>query len=65
MAIFEVVDNDKSIRYIALETARAYNLMELATYNNIKVTIILLYIEEGVANSTIRGCRLCNFIYWP
>jgi hypothetical protein len=39
--------------------------MELVTYNDIKVTVVLLYIEEGVANSTAGGRRLYDFIYWP
>jgi hypothetical protein len=39
--------------------------MKLATYNDIKVTIILLYIEEGVANSTIRRHRSYDSVRWP
>jgi hypothetical protein len=39
--------------------------MELVTCNNIKVTVVLLHTEEGVANSTICERRLCNSVRWP
>jgi hypothetical protein len=39
--------------------------MELVTCNDIEVTIMLLCIEEGVANSTTCRRGLCDFVRWP
>jgi hypothetical protein len=39
--------------------------MELVTCNDIEVTVVLLHIEEGVANSTARGRGLCDSVRWP
>jgi hypothetical protein len=39
--------------------------MELATCNDIEVTVVLLRTEEGVANSTARGRGSCDSVRWP
>jgi hypothetical protein len=39
--------------------------MELATYNDTEVTVVLLRTEEGVANSTARGRGSCDSVRWP
>jgi hypothetical protein len=31
----------------------------------IEVDVVLLYIEESVANSTIHKRKLCDFVRWP
>jgi hypothetical protein len=38
--------------------------MELATCNDIEVTVVLLHTEEGVANSTACGRGSCDTVRW-
>jgi hypothetical protein len=37
----------RALRYVASEAARAHNLMELATCNDIKVTVVLLQYKRA------------------
>jgi hypothetical protein len=43
----------------------ADGVMELATCNDIEVTVVLLRTEEGVANFTARGRGSCDSVRWP
>jgi hypothetical protein len=67
IAVFEVAEDDKGIRYVASKAARAYNLTELVTCNDIEVTWLCCYVQknEGVANSIARGRGSCDTVRWP